>query len=282
MTAKPEVHDAREPEDRLPLALALRNEAILNGEDLEKRLARVQKDTAIVRRFIAQQMVEAEYDAKGYPQKGKMHDFYRLPGFDKKCPTKQGAEKLAGFANLRRAKTYTVARECTKEFSMAEVQVELVDKFGQPAGSGDAAATSAESSFQGAAKKYGQRDNQAADWRAAYNDILARAGKRAFVQAVIYATATDDIFDSTGEIAKKAEAAGVDDEASDNRPRFPEKFGNVGGKYIDELKSAELITIRDWCREEAKNPKAVAPIAEAIDEILEARRTDADETGPTV
>lgn len=279
MTAKPEVHDARSltDADRMPLSLALRNEAILEGEDLEKRLARVQKDTAIVRRFIASQMVEADYDAKGYPQKGKMHDFYRLPGFDKKCPTKQGAEKLASFANLRRAKTYTVARECSKDFSMAEVQVELVDKFGQPAGSGDAAATTAESSFQGAAKKYN------GDWRAAYNDVLARAGKRAFVQAVIYATATDDIFDSTGEIAKKAEAAGRTDESDENRPRFPEKFGNVGGRYIDELKSPELVTIRDWCRKEAKNPKAVAPIAEAIDEILEDRRTDAEpEEGPRV
>lgn len=274
MTAKPEVHDERD--DRLPMSLALRNEAILAGEDLEKRLATVEKNNAIVRRFIASQMIEAAYDNKGYPQKGKMHDFYRLPGFDKKCPTKQGAEKLAAFANLRRAKTYTVARECSKEFSMAEVQVELVDKFGQPAGSGDAAATTAESSFQGAAKKYG------GDWRAAYNDVLARAGKRAFVQAVIYATATDDIFDSTGEVAKKAEAAGVDEESDANRPRFPEKFGNVGGKYIDEMTSPELVKIALWCRKDAKNPKAMAPIAEAIDEILESRRTETDETGPTV
>ena len=272
MTAKPEVHDARKPaEGEMPLSLVLRNEAILAGEDLEKRLDRVQKDTAIIRRFIAAQMVEADYDAKGYPLKGKMHDFYRLPGFDKKCPTKQGAEKLAGFANLRRARTYTVARECTKEFSMAEVQVELVDKFGQPAGSGDAAATTAETSFQAAAKKYG------GDWRAAYNDVLARAGKRAFVQAVIYATATDDIFDSTGEIAKKAEAAGADEERE--RPRFPEKFGNAGGKYVDELPSDELVKIRDWCRKDAKNPKAVARIAEAIDEELERRRPD---EGPQV
>lgn len=276
MTAKPEVHDARTPSgDQTPLSLVLRNEAILAGEDLEKRLATVEKNNAIVRRFIASQMLEAEYDKKGYPLKGKMHDFYTLPNYDKKCPTKQGAEKLAAFANLRRAKTYTVARECSKEFSMAEVQVELVDKFGQPAGSGDAAATTAESSFQGAAKKYN------GDWRAAYNDVLARAGKRAFVQAVIYATATDDIFDSTGEIAKKAEAAGVDEDSETNRPRFPEKFGNVGGKYVDELKSEELITIREWCKTKAKNPATFAPLVEAINEELESRRTD-DDQGPTV
>lgn len=276
MTAKPEVHDARVPDDgQTPLSLVLRNEAILAGEDLEKRLARVAKDNKIVRRFIAEQLVECEYDKKGYPLKGKMHDFYTLPNYDKKCPTKQGAEKLAAFANLRRAKTYTVARECSKEFSMAEVQVELVDKFGQPAGSGDAAATTAESSFQGATKKYG------GDWRAAYNDVLARAGKRAFVQAVIYATATDDIFDSTGEVAKQAEAAGIDEEADATRPRFPAKFGNVSGQYLDEQTDETLIKIALWCRKEAKNPKAVAPIAEAIDEELERRRADTEQ-GPTV
>jgi len=273
-TTKAEVHDARTPSDnQTPLSLVLRNEAILAGEDLEKRLERVKKDTAIVRRFIADQMIEAEYDKKGYPLKGKMHDFYTLPNYDKKCPTKQGAEKLAGFAKLMRAKTYTVARECTKEFAMAEVQVELVDRFGQPAGSGDAAATTAESSFQGAAKKYG------GDWRAAYNDVLARAGKRAFVQAVIYATATDDIFDSTGEMAKRAEATGADDEKP--RPRFPDKFGNVAGKFIDEQSTETLTKIAQWCRKEAKNPAAVAPIADAIDEELERRRED-DDQGPTV
>jgi len=289
MTAKPEVHDARVLEDsQTPLSLVLRNEAILAGEDLEKRLARVAKDNKIIRRFIAEQLVEAEYDKKGYPLKGKMHDFYTLPNYDKKCPTKQGGEKLAAFANLRRAKTYTVARACEKDFSMAEVQIELVDKFGQPAGSGDAAATTAESSFQGAAKKYGLRTDdkgkvtQAADWRAAYNDVVARAGKRAFVQAVIYATATDDIFDSTGEVAKQAEAAGVDEESEANRPRFPEKFGNVGGQYLDDQTDETLIKIALWCRKEAKNPRAMAPIAEAIDEILERRRMDTDETGPTV
>lgn len=288
MTAKPEVHDARVPDDgQTPLSLVLRNEAILAGEDLEKRLARVAKDNKIVRRFIAEQLVECEYDKKGYPLKGKMHDFYTLPNYDKKCPTKQGAEKLAAFANLRRAKTYTVARECSKEFSMAEVQVELVDKFGQPAGSGDAAATTAESSFQGATKKYGLRTDQggkvtqAADWRAAYNDVLARAGKRAFVQAVIYATATDDIFDSTGEVAKQAEAAGVDEDADATRPRFPEKFGNVSGQYLDEQTDETLLKIALWCRKEAKNPKAVAPIADAIDEELEHRRADVDQ-GPTI
>lgn len=292
MNTKPEVHDARQPDDgQTPLSLVLRNEQLLAGEDLEQRLVRVAKDNKLIRKFIAEQLVEAEYDAKGRPILGKMHDYYTLPGYAKKCPTKQGGENLAKFANLRRARTYTVARECTKEFSMAEVQVELVDKFGQPAGSGDAAATSAETGFQQAAAKYGrQKDQQGkmtreADWRAAYNDLVSRAGKRAFVQAVIYATATDDIFDAAGEIAKQAEAQGIDEEADVNRPRFPEKFGNVGGKYIDELKSEALVTIRDWCKEKAKNPTALEPIVDAINEELERRRTAADEQaeqGPTV
>jgi hypothetical protein len=269
------------------LGLAIREDAIRRGEDLEQRLDRMGKDRQIVLRFIATQLVEAEYDERKRPMKGRMHDYYTLPGYDKKTPTKQGGEKLAQFFNLRRAKTQTVERVCTQDFAMADVQVELVDKWGQPAGSGEAAATTAEASFQQAAVKYGARKDQQGkvttppDWRAAYNDVLARAGKRAFVQAVIYATATDDIFDASGAVARQAEDAGLDDGApSPVRPRFPEKFGNLGGKYLDEVSPDELVKVAEWCRTKAKNPKAIAPILQSVEDELERRRLETEgETG---
>ncbi len=265
----------------IPLGLAVREDSIRRGEDLEENLKRMARDRATILRFIREQLVEAEYDAKGRPIKGKMHDFYTLPGYDKKTPTKQGGEKLAQFFKLRRAKTESVERVCTKEFAMAAVRVELVDKWGVPAGSGEAAATTAEQGFQGAAAKYGQRKDQSgkitseADYRAAFNDIVSRAGKRAFTQAVIYATATDDIFDATGEIERKAEAQGMSDEAPPaKRARFPEKFGDLSGKYLDEVQDEELVKVADWCRTKAKNPAAVAPILEGVTEELERRRLD--------
>lgn len=270
----------------MPLGLAVREEAIERGEDLEARLKRMARDREIVLRFIREQMVESDYDPKTKkPIKGRMHDYYILPGYDKKCATKQGGEKLAQFFNLRRAKTESVERTCTKEFAMAAVRVELVDKWGMPAGSGEAAASTAETGFQQAAAKYGQRRDQQGkivqepDYRGAFNDVLSRAGKRSFIQAIIYATATDDIFDATGTVDKAAAAAGVDDDEAPAKPkfRFPEKFGKVGGKLVEGIDSEELLTIANWCRTRAKNPKAVAPILEAVEEELERRRPDADD-----
>jgi len=281
-----------EAQQAIPLGLAVREDSIRQGEDLEENLKRMARDRKLILKFIAEQLVESEYDAKGRPVKGKMHDYYTLPGYDKKTPTKQGGEKIAQFFKLRRAKTESVERVCTKEFAMAAVRVELVDKWGMPAGSGEAAATTAETGFQGAAAKYGQRKDQGgkitqeADWRAAFNDIIARAGKRAFNQAVIYATATDDIFDATGEIERVAEGAGVTEEdVRATRPRFPEKFGNVSGKLVEEVATDALVKVSDWCRTKAKNQKAVAPILEAVEDELERRRAETEgdvDDGPTV
>jgi hypothetical protein len=255
----------------IPLGLAVRDDAIERGENLEQRLDRTKRDRAVILRFIGEQLVESEYDAKGRPVKGKMHDYYTLPGYSLKCPTKQGAEKVAQFFNLRRAKTESVDRVCTKEFAMAAVRVELVDKWGMPAGSGEAAATTAETAFQFAAKKYG------GDWRAAFNDVLARAGKRAFVQAIVYATATDDIFDATGAVEQAAAAAGLDDESTPAAAfRFPDNWKSVAGKTLEEVSSEHLARIAKWCREKAENRDAAAPIAQAIDEELDRRRGDAD------
>ncbi len=252
----------------------MRERAIAKGEDLEARLTTVDRDRKVLVRFIGAQMVEAQYDTGGKPLKGGMHDFYKLPNYDKKALTKQGSEKLAQFFNLRRASTETVERECTKEFTRAVVRVRLVDKWGQPAGSGEAAANTAEASFKHAIKKYGD------DFRAAENDVIARAGKRAFVQAVVYATATDEIFDATGEMERKAEAQGVQDEGGAGRPKFPsaintKAFAHLAGKYVDEASDGDLEGVAKLCRA-FKNPAAVRPLLDAVTDEQERRRLERD------
>lgn len=267
-------------QEALPLGMAIREESIARGEDLEERLKRYAKDRAMVLRFIAEQMHESEYfkedcpqGKKGYPVPGRMGDYYRLPGFSKKVLTKQGSEKLMSFFNLRRARTQSVALECTKEFCRAVIRVELVDRWGMPAGSGEAACSSAETGIQRAKAKYN------GDFRAAENDVASRAGKRATTQAVVYATATDEIFDASGELERKALSEGAaDDEEPQPKLRrcFPDKikaaeFKHLAGQPIDSAKDAELAAVVRACRE-AANADAVRPLLEACLEEQEKRR----------
>ncbi|KKK94964.1 hypothetical protein LCGC14_2677540, partial [marine sediment metagenome] len=77
-------------------------------------------------------------------------------------------------------------------------------------GSAISSCSTAESGFQsvGAKRKYGGHyqqehgdwiEKKAPDFRAALNDVTARARKRALVQAVIVATCTDEIFEGARE-----------------------------------------------------------------------------------
>jgi len=253
----------------VPFAQAHLERRMAEPEDVARNLAVWQKNRDALLSFIRDKLTESEYGDKGYPVGGKMHDFYKLPSYDKRALTKQGAEKLAQLFNLRRATTETVERVATKECALAVCRVTLVDQYRRPAGSGEAACSTAETSFQRAEKKYG------GDYRAALNDVIARAGKRAFVQAVIYAIAGDEIFEASEvpddeDVQKEAvapPAAGV---------RFPAKFGKVGGKLVSEVSDTELTKIAEWCRTKAKNPKAVQPILDAVTDELEHRRLEND------
>ena len=253
----------------VPIGAMVLSDRIEQGVDLSKSLSRMKTNHDLIRRMIADGMQEAEYKPDGYPVAGKMHDFYRLPNYDKKVLTKQGSEKLALFARLRRSRTQSTARECTKEFAMAVVQVDLVDPYGQPAGSGEAACTTAEVGFKRSAKKYD------GDFRAALNDVISRAGKRAFVQAVVYATATDEIFDTSAAPEKQAEAHGSTEEAY----RLPEspKLGTNSGRIIKDMATADLTDLRNRMASKAKDVKTWQPVIDAIDEELESRRDSTDE-----
>lgn len=262
----------------VPIGSMVAHDTIERGVDLAQSLEAFVRNRDIVLRFIANQMDEAEYDKKGYPVPGKLHDFYKLPNYDKKALTKQGSEKLAQFARARRSATRSIERQCTKDFTMAVVQVELTDPFGQVMGSGESACTTAERGFS--SDKVKAKYN--GDYRAAMNDVLARAGKRAFVQAVIYATATDEIFDTAGDVEKAAEGSGITEEVEEGF-RLPQsaKLAADSGRLVKSMSTEELTSLRDRMKAKLTNPGAWQSTLDAIDQELDSRRqTAGDEELP--
>ncbi|HXH62919.1 MAG TPA: hypothetical protein VNG95_01980 [Gemmatimonadales bacterium] len=258
----------------VPRGELIRSDSLERPLDLEANLAAMDRNRKTLERFV-DQMEEAEYDAKRVPIPGKMHDFYRMPDFDRKALTKQGGTRLAQLHGYRRGATRSVARECRQDFAMALVRVQLVDRWGFPVGSGEAACSTAEAGFhERTAMKYG------GDCRAAFNEVVATAGKRAFIQGLVYATATDDLFDVSGQVEKTAEAKGASEEAP--TARFPAKirakpFRDLAGKLLSDrsISVKRLAEARQWCIDRGE-PQAVQPLIAAIDAELSARRAGDD------
>ena len=175
------------------------------------QIAQYDRRRTTLLQFVAGKLVEATYDEKRYPVKGGMRDFYILPNYDKKTITKGGASKVMDFLRHRVASRKVTHAEFTREHGSARVCVELVDADGRPVGAYEAACSTAEGSFQaiGARKKYGADGEWVAgdrgrkewketippDYRAAENDVVARAGKRAVVGAEIIAASLEEVFD---------------------------------------------------------------------------------------
>jgi len=236
--------------------------------ELATHLAVWKRNRATLVAFVRDYLEEASYDAKGYPVAGQVRDFYNIPGAQTKALTKRGGEKLANLFRFGKATTDVVDKTETKEYVSATVQVTLADQYRRPVGSAVSSCSTAEGGFasERAKKKYG------GDYRAALNDVVARAAKRAFVQAVIVAAAADEVFTAAEDVEPNPEPP-----APGPKPRFPENFGNLSGKLIAETDAQTLLTVANWCRTTAKNPQAVAPILEAVEEELERRRPDAAE-----
>lgn len=254
---------------------AIVSAALERPVDLQRNLEAWRQNRETLVRFIGQYLQEADYNEQRYPISGQMHDYYRLPNYDKKALTKQGAEKIAQLFRFARASTETVQREATKGGALAVVRVVLVDHYRRPVGSGEAACSTAEKSFQGrSAAKYG------GDYRAALNDVIARAGKRAFVQAVIYVVAGDELFESAASTGDDRDDEEVQREAATtvSAPRFPKNWKEVGGKLVSEVSDAQLQKVADWCRK-ARMPEAVAPLLAAVEAEQESRR-QGSEAGP--
>lgn len=183
------------------------------ASDPDELLADFLRKRDLLLRFVAEHLSEAEYDDRGWPRKGRLNDYYLPEGAERWCLTKTGAEKLAGLFKYKRSGSRTAHLTETPDYVSATVHCTLMDAFRNPVGAYEAAASTAEAGFQRPEirEKYGavgawkgDRDDrhwtetQGPDYRAALNDVVARAGKRAFVGAVIVAVAADEVFEIGG------------------------------------------------------------------------------------
>src|SRR2546423_8927496 len=99
--------------------------------------------------------------------------------------------------------------------------------------------------------------------------MVARGAKRAFVQAVIVAAAADEVFTAAEDVEGPGESA-----PGAAKPAFPEQFGKLSGKLVEETSDADLVRVAEWCRTKAKNPRAFAGVLQAVEEELERRRVE--------
>jgi hypothetical protein len=274
---KPEVHELapgseqtyRDPREVLAERLA-------EPEDLQRQLDAYDRNRKTLMTFIGRHLEESSYEEKNgkkLPKQGEMRDFYAVPGASTKALTKLGAEKIGSLFRFKRGDTQVTHQVCTKELCEVRVRVTLVDQYHRPAGSFESACSSQERSFQFAKKKYDD------DFRAALNDVVARASKRAFVQAMIYSTATDEIFQAGAEPEEqRAEAA------APQRFRFPmqiktPEFAGLAGRQIDDpmIPDGMLARLVEWCKTTKTNDAAgLAHLRTVTEEELERRRTETE------
>ncbi len=245
--------------------------------DLEQNLKAYAVMREQVLKFIGQQLVEAEYDSKGYPLPGKVNDYYQLPNYDKKQLAKVGAEKISSFFRFFAGPIDLVSQAREKDYCDATVSIVLLDHFGRTVGSAISSCSTAEGGFQGigSKRKYGGYyikengrwvERNAPDFRAALNDVTARARKRALVQAVIVATCTDEIF----------EAAKEDEPERKERPDdLPTKMtiGKFAGTKLRQIDTDTLMKCAKWCREHDKHEK----LAEACELLVDERRQNLED-----
>ena len=292
----------------IPLGQQLAIDRREREEDPAHQLAQYDRRRTAIVHFVAEKLVEDEYEDGGGLVDGRLNDYYAVPGSSWKALTKRGAEKLGDLFRFRRANSRVTASNETPEHVSARVLAELVDSFGQPAGSHEAACSTAEKGFRSprARLKYGAVGQWQAqgrrrvwvetsppDYRAALNDVVARAGKRAFVGAVIVACAADEIFEvaaeETGEVpeasSQRPPAKAAPRPAAAPRPqasgaRGPVmRLGQTKGTPLVEVETADLERAVKWCR--TKDPKKFATAITEMEEELEMRRAaDLDGEGP--
>jgi hypothetical protein len=254
--------------------------------DLQLALERWKDDRAYVKRFLLDYLVECEYNEKGRPIAGRMHDYYKLPGKEEWRPTAVGAEKVALFFGLFKGPTETTVLSEQKDYVSIKARVLLVDASGRVRGAAEKVISSAEATFQeydgsGLLKKY------KGDARAALNDIASRAAKRAYVEAVCITCALGELFNDIAREKAKQPKAQVTAGAAPPPPAGPKRadpkpnarglptvmpIGTHAGEPLTSLKTEFLLKAREACRGRAEYDK----LAEAIGEVLESRREAAE------
>jgi len=260
----------------IPRGEAIERANLSQPLDLAENLVRYAERRKQVLRFVADQLVEAEYNAKGYPVAGKLGDYYQLPNYDKKQLTKLGAEKVGSFFRFFAGPLTVVSQTKERDYCDATVSIVLLDQYGRTVGSAVSSCSTAEAGFQGlgAKRKYGgyyvKQDGRwtqkvPPDFRAALNDVTARARKRAFVQAVIVATCTDEIF----------EAATEDEPERERSNDLPSKMtiGKLKGTKLTEIETDMLLACAKWCREKGRHER----LAEACELIADQRRESVED-----
>lgn len=222
-------------------------------------------------RFIKDQLTEAVY------QNGrilKTNDYYRLPGSEKLALSKKGAELLGDHYKYKIARVEIDNRVLEKDFVSVSANVTL-HRSNIVVAAQVASCSSAEPGFQRQAKKYGGEYDKRAkkaknvDWRAALNDIEARAQKRAYVRAMIAACAASDILEvaDDGPSGDDVQDLGPED-YEDVTPRPADKGGVTPAQLqrlltlsadpaVDQAQRASLAT---WLN----SPKASAEGAEEL------------------
>ncbi len=230
-----------------PLGVALERAQLARPLDLASHLEAWEENRKILVTFVQKYLEEASYDQKGYPVPGQVRDFYKIPGAQTKALTKRGAEKLGNLFRYGKATTEIRDKTETKEYVSATVEVTLVDQYRRPVGSAVSSCSTAEGGFtsERAKKKY------SGDYRAALNDVVARAAKRAFVQAVIVAAAADEVFTAAEDVEGTGESA-----PAASAPRFPAKFGSLSGKLVSEATDDQLAKVAAWCRTQQPVPQS--------------------------
>ena len=236
-------------------------------------------------KFVGSQMVEAKYDEKRNPVAGQMGDYYKVPGNDRKALTKKGAENMAQFFKIFAGPVKLESQTKEKEYVDATVSMTLVDRFGRIVGSAVSSCSSAEKRFQGFGSKwkYGgvfskqqQEWTTAPDFRAALNDVTAMARKRCFVQAVIVATATDEIFEVGADRPEtKEETAAQELVEQQHRATLPKRMpvGDHKDKPLPEVPADNLLKCIAWCGAKEK----LQALREACEMELENRREEQED-----
>ena len=258
----------------VPLGELIVRQKMTAPVDLAANMAQFVEQRKHLLKFVAEQMVEAIYDQKGNPVAGQMGDYYMVQGSGKKALTKKGGENLAHFFRIFAGPVSLESQEKTKEYVDATVSMTLLDHLGRVVGSAVSSCSSAEKRFQsfGFKRKYGgvynnsqQKWTIAPDFRAALNDVTAMARKRCFVQAIIVATATDEIF----EMAAESEIA---EEPAEVLPkRMP--IGEHEGTPLPEVPQDNLLKCIEWCGAVDKRQS----LREACEMELENRREAQEE-----
>ena len=289
----------------IPLGQSLAIEQLDKPLDLAKNLQAFEANRKTVIAFIqGDYFEEAKYDSKGDLIAGQLGDYYQVPGSTSKALTKRGASKIKQLFRWARGAARRVDGQETKEYCSATIEIPIVDHFGRVVGAGLGSCNTAEKGFTSASavKKYGgwceyekgkpPKVTRDPDYRAALHDVVSRATKRADTQATIVAAALEEIFtvareDEPKEHGDETEPAPVyPGQPVAPRFRFPAtiataEFKHLAGKLIDDasVTGEDLTALALWCRKtKTKDPAALDKMRTAVDEELERRRSEPQES----